>query len=432
MSQTSILGQIKYSFLGFGLAMGVVFPFYANFFVTWKEGMLLWFCISCIVAGITIGIVNLRLLEWLLIRKLRTVATAAERIRQGDLREGCGIRSSDTVGEITQGFDSMAGSLRDTLREISQSAGSVDATARQIGSSMQELGHNMDEYRQNAHEIVKVIDGMADEANAILSLADQAGNSASSADDLVRHGVTQVNATETAISVLDDASHKISANAASLAVSAKEVETAVSAIRAIADQTNLLALNAAIEAARAGENGRGFAVVADEVRNLSEKTNTFSNQIRLLVGNVSESLVEAEGSINHLAASDMTYVMDSKRHVQEMMQDLTHLNESIAQDALELKRINAKVEKNVSTAVSTLQFQDMSSQLIGHARLRMTSLQEVANQMGRGADRLNRRDYLDQISAYTGSLHQHVVSLDARKTNPVAQDNFETGDIELF
>ncbi|MFA6922366.1 MAG: hypothetical protein WC216_11030, partial [Gallionella sp.] len=103
-SNTSILKQIRYSFLGFGLAMGVVFPFYANFFVNWKEGMLPWFCVGCIVAGITIGIVNHKLLEWLLIRKLRQVAVAAERIKQGDLREGCGIKSCDTIGEITEGF----------------------------------------------------------------------------------------------------------------------------------------------------------------------------------------------------------------------------------------------------------------------------------------------------------------------------------------
>ncbi|MBI3481164.1 MAG: chemotaxis protein [Nitrosomonadales bacterium] len=203
-------------------------------------------------------------------------------------------------------------------------------------------------------------------------------------------------------------------------------------VEGIAKQTNLLALNAAIEAARAGESGRGFAVVADEVRNLSEKTNKFSSQIRYLVGNVSESLVSAEQSINKLAASDMTYVMDSKQHVQKMMADLTQLNEAMAKNAVELGQISAKVEKNVAVAVSTLQFQDMSSQLIAHAQMRMAALQEVANQMSQGADSPNRSEYLQQIDAYNRLLHEHVVLFDARKSNPVAQENFSTGDVELF
>lgn len=284
---TSILGQLKLSFLAFGLAMGLAFPFYANFFVVWKEGMLLWFCVGCVVAGVTIGLFNYKLIEWQLISKLKLVAIASARIGKGDLREGCGVRSSDTVGEITEGFDAMTSSLRSTLRDMAESAHSVDSTANEIGAAMTALGDNMNKYHINSGEIINVVHGMADEASTILSLSGEAGNSAASADDLVCNGVLHVQATEQAISVLNTASGKISANAASLKSSAKEVEAAIADIRAIADQTNLLALNAAIEAARAGDQGRGFAVVADEVRKLSEQAAQATRRIDTVLQRVS-------------------------------------------------------------------------------------------------------------------------------------------------
>ena len=132
---SSIIRQLRYSFLGFGLSMGLVFPFYANFFVNWKEGMLLWFVIGCIIAGVSIGVVNGKLLEWLMLSKLKLVAVAAARIRKGDLREGCGVRSNDCIGEITEGFDSMAIGLRETLSEMTISADRVDVSARELGTS---------------------------------------------------------------------------------------------------------------------------------------------------------------------------------------------------------------------------------------------------------------------------------------------------------
>lgn len=299
----SILKQLKLSFLGFGLSMGLVFPFYANFFVNWKDGMLLWFCVGCIVAGITIGIVNHKLLEWLLIRKLRQVAVASERIRKGDLREGCGVRSHDTVGEITEGFDAMATGLRETIRNMTQSASMVDTTAKEIGASMVSMNDNMTEHRTNAGEILKVVNGLADASGSILALSDEAGQSASSADELVHNGFTHVMATEQAISALDAASVKISNNASSLATSAKEVEAAIADIRAIAEQTNLLALNAAIEAARAGEQGRGFAVVADEVRKLSEQAAQATKRIDNVLKQVSEDVASTVSLSNENASA---------------------------------------------------------------------------------------------------------------------------------
>ncbi len=176
-----------------------------------------------------------------------------------------------------------------------------------------------------------------------------------------------------------------------------------------------------------------FIAISDEVRNLSGNTNKFSKQIHEMVSDVGQALAAAERSINGLASGDTSVVADSRKHVRDMISGLTAFNETVARNAVELNLISTKVEQNVLVVISTLQFQDMSTQLIEHARLRMTALQEVANEMGKGGgDRQNNNEYLERIAAYNRLLDKHVVSLDRQKSNPVAQKNFGTGDIELF
>lgn len=307
----------------------------------------------------------------------------------------------------------------------------------QLSSARIELDNTQHILREAIHTLVATFTTMADEVRMQQSLA--ASIVGGGADDNTPKFASFMQETEDAMNQFVDGTVKNSTRAMELVEKIDVIQHHVADIlgilnevESIAKQTNLLALNAAIEAARAGENGRGFAVVADEVRNLSEKTNRFSAQIRTLVGNVNESLISAEESIHSLAASDMTYVMDSKRHVHEMMQEMAAFNLTIADHANELNLITGKVEQNVSIAVSTLQFQDMSSQLIGHAQLRLSALQEVASEMGRGTDRPNRDEYQAQLANYNQSLHDHVVHLDENKTNPVAQNSVSTGEIELF
>ncbi|OGS81343.1 MAG: hypothetical protein A2061_02035 [Gallionellales bacterium GWA2_59_43] len=313
--------------------------------------------------------------------------------------------------------------------------------ATQLGSAHTELGNTQAILGDAIGKLVSTFTALADDVRAQQALTLYIAGSEKDANG---HNAKEkfehfVKLTSDAMNEFVDSTVENSKHAMELVEKMDAINHEVSSIlnilnevEGIAKQTNLLALNAAIEAARAGEAGRGFAVVADEVRNLSENTNKFSKQIRSLVHNVNNSLVDAEQSINKLAASDMTFVIDSKQHVQAMMADLSALNATIAQNAIELREINDKVEHNVGVAVSTLQFQDMSSQLIAHAQMRIAALQDVASQMSAGADSSSRDMYLQQIAAYRNSLNQHVMGLDAKKSNPVAQENFDTGDIELF
>jgi methyl-accepting chemotaxis protein len=176
-----------------------------------------------------------------------------------------------------------------------------------------------------------------------------------------------------------------------------------------------------------------FILISDGVRDLSQHTNDFSKQIHEVVDRVNESRTVAERAIRNLATGERrASAIESDKYVRTILDDLATFNEAVANNAIKLNLISTNVEQNVLVVISTLQFQDMSSQLIEHARLRMTALQEIANEMGKGAGSPSQSEYLAQIAAYNRLLDKHVVSLNEQKANPVAQKDFGTGDIELF
>ena len=226
----------------------------------------------------------------------------------------------------------------------------------------------------------------------------------------------------------------------SIAQSTQNVQSILSEIGSIAKQTNLLALNAAIEAARAGEAGRGFAVVADEVRDLSARTTSFSQQISTLMMGMQGAVRQTEHAIQAMAGQDMTFALESKSHVEEIISTIEAQNRGRLDAIGKLATSAHGVEKQVNQAITALQFQDLVSQLIGHVHKRIDALDGVVAHLGGLARALNEdastadaRTALAQLAAETRHVATSLQSMAAKtEHNPVGQKAMHDGDVELF
>ncbi|MDX9709443.1 MAG: methyl-accepting chemotaxis protein [Trichloromonas sp.] len=209
-------------------------------------------------------------------------------------------------------------------------------------------------------------------------------------------------------------------------------------VKKIADQTNLLAINATVEAARAGQAGKGFAVVAGEVRNLSVHSNKFSNKIGDEVSGIAQALNGVENTIGKIARQEAELVSQTDSRVKELTTKLQSFNSQVGQSADEIGRLSTEVSGQVRTAVTSLQFQDMCTQIIGHVDKRIDALGKILESLARLP--LAARDFgeadeshcEERLQRFTRQIGEAAALVERARHNPVSQSSLATGDIELF
>lgn len=358
----SILRNLLISFLAFGVLVAAAFPFYADFFVTWKPGMLPWFVVGCLVAGLMIGVMNYWLLNVILLTKLRRVSSeVAAAISRKDLSFSCTIHSADTVGEIINSFNAMTRTLRELIGETASMSGNVLGTSGEINRMMGRIRENVDTQADRAGEIGNSIEHLSATVTAIAERSDNAAGRAREAGEHAAQGRQVVDMTIQSMDRIDSTVANAAAAVASLGASSERIGAIVAVIKEIAEQTNLLALNAAIEAARAGEQGRGFAVVADEVRKLAEKTTAATQEISGMIASIQGETAQAVQTIE-TGKSEVVGGVSRAREAGEALQrivaqveGLSHMVQDIAQAAQTQRSDVLAVQGNIARIGSLIE-----------------------------------------------------------------------------
>lgn len=337
----SVLRNLLISFLTLGLLMGAVFPVFANLFVEWKPGMLVWFVVSALIAGASVGLANYWLVNWVLLSKLKRISQVASAISNKDISHTCSMESNDMIGEIIQGFNKMAANLRDLLGEVANMSGHVSRDANTIEGLMTGVRNRFEVQQHTVAGINSSTETLSDTVAEISSSAAQVSEAARTASTLAKSGGNIVQDTIQGMRQINESVTLGSSAVDSLGRKSDEIGAIVAVINGIAEQTNLLALNAAIEAARAGEQGRGFAVVADEVRKLAEKTAQATQEISSMIQSVQQETRNA-----------IATMQSGTEQVRGGVEKATEAGHALQEIVLSVERVSEMIERIASGAAS--------------------------------------------------------------------------------
>ena len=347
------------------------------------------------VKAMSIGLLIALLLTGLVVLITRSIvqplqaavgAMASISSGEGDLTRTLDTHGRDELTALATYFNAFTAKLRHVIRQMLDSAGSLDQAARSLGDLSSEAQRHSQQQAQQMELVATAVNEVTYGVQDVAKNAEHASSEMHTAEDQASQGQQNIEASLRQIDQLSSTIDKAVEVIQSLASESTQIGSVLEVIRSIAEQTNLLALNAAIEAARAGEQGRGFAVVADEVRLLAQRTQTSTAEIQGMIerlqGNseAAVKVINESSRASQLTVEQASQAGESLAQIAQSLRNLTGLNASIASATLQqshvVEDINQNVTQTAALAHNTAEAAEQSSAASQH-------LKQLADQLNR-------------------------------------------------
>ncbi len=155
---------------------------------------------------------------------------------------------------------------------------------------------------------------------------------------------------------------------------------------------------------------------------------------------VSETMLQFKKThrlIDKAASKDMDEVFAAKDKVEEILKHFFQINAVVTDSRVKVNQINAEMRQHLGSAIRALQFEDISTQSLGHTDRhlgRMTGMIEILTD---GLKRLDQSDitietYILRIAEIHAAMAAYHQTLQLEDSNPVSQESMDEGDIDLF
>jgi len=368
-----------------------------------------------------------------MMRPLKDLTLAAERIAGGSLEEQIKVESNDEIGQLAGAFNKMTQvivknlrgeidksnrmvvSVKDAIQQLSTSANELMAISAQQASGSTEQAAAVQQATTTSEEISATAKQVSENAGRVGTLADNAAVSSSDGQEAVSAAVEGMAQLKAQVQLIAEAMLDLGDNS-------QKIGGIIDIIDEISDQTNLLSLNAAIEAAGAGEAGKRFSVVANEVRRLADRTAEATNQVKGLIIQIQQAtnstiMLTEDGSKSVDTASGLV------ANISEALEKITSAVAETTEAATEIRLMTQQQTTASEQMTETIvEVRDVAIQVAASSQETTQSISELTSLAERLQD-LVEEDLLSQAKSrvQSGALELERIlteALDSGRLSP--------------